>query len=148
MASEHSSGRRRGRRSRHGDGKHDRWISNCGKAVTHLLEIDHYQPPEYVNHWRREVLGYRQEIYRTLRRHRGMTGQLAKMLAEAWEDRRRDAVDAMAVYDAPDNVTEQASEAGPGRRVFRRDARTPWERSPATTPSTSMPSRESMSGRR
>ena len=90
-----------------GNRHYDRWISNCGNAIAHLLKIEHCQSPENVSHWWREVLAYRQKMFRTLRRHRGMKGQLGEMLAEAWGDGQRDAVDAMAVYDAPDDAAAQ-----------------------------------------
>lgn len=90
-----------------GNRHYDRWISNCGNAIAHLLKIEHCQSPENVSHWWREVLAYRQKMFRTLRRHRGMKWQLGEMLAEAWGDGRRDAVDAMAVYDAPDDAAAQ-----------------------------------------
>ena len=101
---------------------YERWVSNCGNAIAHMLKIEHYRSPEDVNHWRREVLGYRRKMHRTLRRHRGMKGQLGEMLAEAWGDGRQDAVDAMAEYDAPDDPAAQ------GLRGRAWESRLPAER--------------------
>ena len=85
----------------------DRWISNCREAIAHLLRIEHYGSVENLNHWRREVGGYRRRMYRTLRDHRGMKGELDEMLATAWEDGRTEAVEKMAEYDAPDDPAAQ-----------------------------------------
>ena len=93
-----------------GNRYYDRWVSHCGKAIAHLLTIEHYPSLDDLNHWRREVLGYRQKMYRTLRRHRRMKGGLGAMLAEAWADGRRDAVDALAEYDAPDDAVAHSQQ--------------------------------------
>ena len=86
---------------------YDRWVSNCENAVEHLLKIEHYRSPDDVNHWRREVLGYRNKMFRALRGGRGMKGQLGEMLAEAWKGGRQEAVGDMAEYDAPGDSKAQ-----------------------------------------
>ena len=129
-----------------GNRHYDRWISNCGNAITHLLKIEHYRSPEDVNHWRREVLGYRQKMYRTLRRHRGMKGSLGEMLAEAWGDGRDGAVDQMADCDARDDPRGKTGGRGAGRPGCPRSARAIATTSSATTHSTRTPSRAARSG--
>ena len=104
-------------------GRHsDRWISNCGNALAHLLKIQHGRSPEDVNHWRREVLGYRREMYRVLRRQRGMKGELGEMLAEAWDDGRAVAADGLLEHAKPGSWAEE-------KRLRRElDLRLPAER--------------------
>ena len=93
------------------------WASNCANAIAHLLKIEHYGSVEDLNHWRREVLGYRREMYRKLRGSRGMKGKLPELLQEAWGDGREEAVGKMAEYDADGPAEENRLRRGWDLRV-------------------------------
>ena len=84
------------------------WTSNCMQAVAHLLKIEHYRSVEDLNHWRREVGGYRRAMHRKLQQNLGMKGRLSEMLAEAWRHGRAEAVADMAEYDSPEDAAQCA----------------------------------------
>ena len=80
------------------------WTSLCTNVVSHLLKIEHSGRDEGVNHWAREIRGYRQGMYRRVRSNPGMKGRLEAMLEEAWEDGREAAVGKLAEYGSPGDV--------------------------------------------
>ncbi len=86
----------------------DAWTSYCRNVISHLLKMEHSAKREPLDHWRKEVEAWRGEMFSKLRRHSGMKGRLGEMLAEAWNDGRRDAVTDLVEHGSPgDWATEK-----------------------------------------
>lgn len=83
------------------------WTSCCQNVISHLLKIEHSSVAEAVNNWRKEIVAWREEMYRKLRKHPGMKGKLSEMLAEAWEDGRKEAVEKLAEHGSSDNAAAE-----------------------------------------
>ena len=79
-----------------------KWRSLAAQSVQHMLAIEHFDRAEdrTVEKWKWEVREVREQMARVLRRNAGLKGKLARLLAEAWEDGRSDAVRRLARYDA------------------------------------------------
>ncbi len=84
----------------------DAWTSHCTNVISHLLKIEHSGSDRDLNRWRKEVEAWRVQMHRKLRKNRGMTGKLAELLQEAWEDGRADAVTALPRRGGEDYAAE------------------------------------------
>ncbi|MDE0125838.1 MAG: DUF29 domain-containing protein [Bryobacterales bacterium] len=78
------------------------WTSLCTNVIQHLLKMEH-GGRRHLRHWRREIVAWRVTMFRKLRSHPGMKGELPEMLAEAWEDGRGDAVAKLVEHAGPRN---------------------------------------------
>ena len=83
------------------------WTSLCTNVISHLLKIEHSGRRDSVNHWSREIRGYRQRMYRRLMGGRGMKGKLSELLQVAWKDGRKDGVEKLAEHGAPDDAAAE-----------------------------------------
>lgn len=81
----------------------DAWTSYCRNVISHLLKIHHSPRGTELNHWRKEVEDWRQEMHSKLRHHQGMKGKLGEMLAEAWEGGRKDGVKKLTEQARPES---------------------------------------------
>ena len=79
------------------------WTSLCTNVVSHLLKIEHSGRDEAVNHWAREIRGYRRGMFRRVRSNPGMKAKLEELFQDAWEDGREAAVGKLAEYGSPDD---------------------------------------------
>ncbi len=77
------------------------WTALCTNVLSHLLKMEYSGKRDSVNHWSREIRGYRRGMHRQLRRNPGLKGKLDEMLQDAWEDGREDAVEMLTEHDAP-----------------------------------------------
>ena len=77
------------------------WTSLCTNVITHLLKIEHSGRRDSVNHWCREIRGYRRGMHRQLRKNWGLKGKLDELLQDAWQDGRADAVEKLAEHGRP-----------------------------------------------
>ena len=85
------------------------WTSRCTNVIAHLLKIEHSGKTRNLNHWRKEVEGWRGQMHRGLDENPGMKGKLSEMLAKAWRDGRKDAVAALVGHGDPDNWTAEGA---------------------------------------
>ena len=77
------------------------WTSHCTNVISHLLKIEYSGSERDLRHWRKEVRGWRVQMFRKLRDHAGMKHKLPEMLARAWGDGRSDAVAELVNHGAP-----------------------------------------------
>ena len=78
-----------------------RWRSLCGRVIEHLLKMEHSPHGQNLDHWRKEILAWRAQMCRRLKRGGGLRGKLDEMLDEAWEDGRADAIDQLVDHARP-----------------------------------------------
>lgn len=87
----------------------DAWAAHCRNVVSHLLKIEHSGAAESVDHWRKETVAWRREMYGKLYENPGMKGSLTELLDRAWR-LRRGAVQALAEQAGPEDwVAEKRS---------------------------------------
>lgn len=77
------------------------WTSHCAKVVSHLLKMEHSPAPGSLGHWRREILTWRRQMAKRLRRQAGLKGKLKEMLADAWEDGREEGIEKLVEHANP-----------------------------------------------
>ena len=88
----------------------DAWASHCRNVISHLLEIEHSGAAEAVDHWRKEIVVWRREMYGKLYENPGMKSGLTELLDRAWRLGRGDAVQALAEQAGPEDwVAEKRS---------------------------------------
>ena len=101
-----------------GQAQTQNWVSNCARAIEHMLAIEHCKTATSGNlrHWVKEIRAFRIGMASAIRRNQGLQGEYAEMLADAWADGRAYAVDRLAEYS-----TEAAGveDDWPFRRVIR-----------------------------
>lgn len=83
------------------------WASSCKNVVSHLLKIHHSPSSPDLNHWRKEIEDWRDEMYRKLADNPGMKGELSEMLTKAWRDGRREAVRKLAEHRSPEDAAHE-----------------------------------------
>lgn len=81
----------------------DAWASHCKNVISHLLRIEHGGAAEAVDHWRKEILAWRREMYGKLYGNPGMKGSLSELLDRAWRLGREDALQALAEQASPED---------------------------------------------
>ena len=81
----------------------DAWASHCRNVLSHLLKIEHSGAAEAVDHWRKEIVAWRREMYGKLYENPGMNGSLSELLDRAWRLGRGDAVQALAEQAGPED---------------------------------------------
>ena len=89
------------------------WTSRCTNVVSHLLKIEHSRVEQHLNHWRKEVEAWRNQMYDSLEEGPGLKGKLSALLAKAWRGGRKAAVAELVNHGAPDTW---ADEKALGRR--------------------------------
>ncbi len=77
------------------------WTSLCGNIIEHLLKMEHSPQEENLSHWRAEIVGWRAQMCKRLKRADGLRGKLDEMLDDAWEDGRADAIDKLVDHAHP-----------------------------------------------
>ena len=77
------------------------WTSRCTNVLSHLLKIEHSGEGQHLNHWRKEVEAWRNQMYDSLEESPGMKGKLSALLAKAWRGGRKDAVAELVRHGAP-----------------------------------------------
>ena len=88
----------------------DAWASHCRNVISHLLKIEHSGAAEAVEHWRKEIVAWRREMYGKLYEYPGMKSSLTELLDRAWRLGRGDAVQALAEQAGPEDwVAEKRS---------------------------------------
>ena len=98
------------------------WTSHCTNVISHLLKIEHGGAARDLNHWRKEVVGWRVQMAHRLEDSPGMKDKLPALLAKAWRRGRTHAVTALVDHGNPgDWAAEKRT-----RRHWRR--RLPEER--------------------
>jgi len=101
-----------------------RWVSNCARALGHMLAVEHWKGATAgdLQHWETEIRAFRLEMAAAIRANPGLQGEYAGMLSEAWADGRARAVERLAGYAAGG---EGASSSRPNLRIV--DAQLPDE---------------------
>lgn len=72
------------------------WVSYCKNVISHLLKIEHSGGARAINHWRKEIEGWRREMHDKLSASPGMKGSLSGLLDRAWRLGRADALQRLA----------------------------------------------------
>ena len=75
------------------------WRSHCKNVIAHLLKMEHSRARESLNHWRKEILNWRDQMARGLLDNPGMKGEMTSLLAAAWEDGRRKAIRSLVDHE-------------------------------------------------
>ena len=88
------------------------WKSYCANVIAHLLKIEHSPAKGSIDHWRQEVLDWRDEMYHRLADNPGLKGELSEMLDVAWKRGRSVAVRKLAEHADPGGAAQ-------GRRLRR-----------------------------
>ena len=79
------------------------WKSYCANVIAHLLKIEHSPAKGSIDHWRKEVLDWRDEMYHRLADNPGLKGELSEMLDVAWRRGRAVAVRKLGEHADPAN---------------------------------------------
>ena len=79
------------------------WKSYCANVIAHLLKIEHSPAKGSIDHWRKEVLDWRDEMYHRLADNPGLKGELSEMLDVAWRRGRAVAVRKLAEHADPES---------------------------------------------
>ncbi len=77
------------------------WKSYCANVISHLLKIEHSPAQASIDHWRKEVLDWRDEMHAKLAENPSLKGELAEMLDVAWRRARRVGVQKLAEHATP-----------------------------------------------
>ena len=93
------------------------WVSNCARAVEHMLAIEHYGAADaaLLRRWAGEVATFRTSMAIRIRRNPGLQGHYEEMFEDAWEQGRQYAVSRLARY------TEPREGSGLARKALRGD---------------------------
>ena len=77
------------------------WKSCCVNVISHLLKIEHSRASASIDHWRKEVLGWRRQMRSRLSDNPGLKGELDELLEKAWEDGLDEGVAKLAEHAKP-----------------------------------------------
>lgn len=77
------------------------WSSYCTNVISHLLKMEHSPRGVGRDHWRKKIVTWRDEMFKLLRHHPGLKAKLDEMLAEAWEDGRRQGIRMLVEHTDP-----------------------------------------------
>ena len=100
-----------------GRAERGRWISNCARAIEHMLAVEHWKTATAgeLRHWRKEIRAFRIEMAAAIDENPGLQGQYGEMLTLAWRAGRANAVERLAEYSASgaedDRPHERAADA-------------------------------------
>ena len=102
-----------------GRAERGRWVSNCARAIEHMLAIEHWKSATSgeLRHWRKEIRAFRLGMAAAIDENPGLRGEYAEMLSLAWRAGRGSAVERLAEYsaseagDEDDRPHERAADA-------------------------------------
>ncbi len=77
------------------------WKSYCANVISHLLKIEHSPATASIDHWRKEVLGWRREMHSRLSDNPSLKGELGELLGKAWRYGRAEGVEKLAEHARP-----------------------------------------------
>ena len=85
-----------------GRAEKSRWVSQCARAIEHMLAIEHWEHATVgeVWQWRKEIQAFRRGMASAVRANPSLKGEYVEMLSQAWADGRSEAVDLLAEYSA------------------------------------------------
>ena len=91
-----------------GRAERGRWISNCARAIEHMLAVEHWKTATAgeLRHWRKEIRAFRIEMAAAIDENPGLQGQYGEMLTLAWRAGRANAVERLAEYSASEAGAE------------------------------------------
>lgn len=78
------------------------WVSNCARALEHMLAIEHCKTatPANLEDWEAEIGAFRGEMADAIDASHSLQGEYDEILAMAWKSGRREAVRRLAGYAA------------------------------------------------
>ena len=102
-----------------GERHHDSWVSQCSRAIRHLLKIEHHceASPSNLEGWEDEVQDARDEMLTIVEKHPGLKHRLSSMFAAAWNPARRKACRELAGYDVENKIVPDKRLAAKRRDV-------------------------------
>ncbi len=83
------------------------WKSYCANVISHLLKIENSSAEGSIDHWRKEVLDWRDEMHHRLADNPGLKGELSGMLGVAWRRGRAVAVRKLAEHASPEDAAHR-----------------------------------------
>ena len=77
-----------------------KWAGLCHRAIQHLLLVEHWEAASEADltGWRTEILAFRRQMAKAIKRGRGMHGKFEEMFSVAWADGRKEAIERLAEY--------------------------------------------------
>lgn len=83
-----------------GTDRRAQWEGVCAAALRRLLKMEYHDSAwsRSLNKWRREVDGYRGQMYGAIRQANSLRWKYDEMLENAWRDGRRDAIRDLVEY--------------------------------------------------
>ena len=89
-----------------GERHHDSWVSQCSRAIRHLLKIEHCHEASLstLERWEDEVQDSRDEMIGLVEKHPGLKSRLSSMFAAAWNPARRKACRELTGYDVENKL--------------------------------------------